>query len=136
MREVRCELHDKPLRNGKYGPYCPTRVMGPDGKERWCKGQAARPECLEGRELPDEAGPAVVTPESPTRATTTALTDVTVDSLAELFNACRDHFGIKTWPEICQHLNVPNKTLIADVQEAWQTICAFKLEPTALPEEG
>ena len=64
-----------------------------------------------------------------------ALAEVRVESLAELFNAGRDHFGIKTWPEICQLLNVPNKTLIADVQEAWQTICAFKQEPTALPEE-
>ena len=135
--ELRCGLHDKPLRNGKYGAYCPTRVTGADGKERWCKGQAVRPERVEGTELqaagefptPQSPGPSL---ENPTRGTTTALPDVTVDSLAELFNACRDHFGIKTWPEICQLLSVPNKTLIADVQEAWQIVCAHKVPPEVI----
>ena len=131
MREVRCQLHDKPLVKGKYGPYCPTRITGPDGKERWCKGQAAHGEPVEPREEAASPEPPL---ENPTRGTTTALADVRVDSLAELFNACSQHFGIKSWPEIFRILNVPDKMAIADVDEAWLTICAHNIEPTVAPE--
>src|SRR4030042_1507613 len=33
-----CPIHHKPLKKGDYGLYCPTKVEGPHGKERWCKG--------------------------------------------------------------------------------------------------
>jgi hypothetical protein len=146
--ELRCGLHDKPLRNGKYGAYCPTRVTGADGKERWCKGQAVTHEKLhhvdvepvEPGELqaagefptPQSPGPPL---ENPTSATTAGLTGIRVDSLGDLFNACKEHFGIKAWPEIFRILNVSDKMDIADVQQAWQIVCAFKQEPTALPED-
>ena len=142
-----CPVHNKKIRQGKYGPYCPTKVLGDDGKERWCKGNAAPtaqpvppPEDEPERQVDEETGevtePTAATDvtrseEAPDDAPQVPPADLKLGSLADLFNACQEHFGLKNWSEIFTILNVRDKSEIADVKDAWATVCAHKLEPEA-----
>jgi len=69
--------------------------------------------------------------EAPNDAPNRPPSDLKMGSLADLFNACQEWFGIKNWSEIFTILNVRDKSEIADVKDAWATICAHKLPPEA-----
>lgn len=115
-----CALHNKSIVKGRYGPYCPTKVSGPEGKEVWCRGEPA-PQGAQGadpatqEELPDPA---------------------TFRNLGDLFTACQKHLGV-TRPEVLKILGVTDTTAIGDLDNAWYTVLETKKGPPidALPAQ-
>jgi hypothetical protein len=101
----------------------------------------------EARELPDEepgpdvdhqtgevhtpTSPADITrsDEAPNDAPQLPPRNLPMTTLADLFTACQTYFGMKNWSDILRLLNVPDKTQIGDLADAWATICAYKLDP-------
>jgi len=57
--------------------------------------------------------------------------DLPMSTLADLYTASQTYFGMKNWADIFKLLNVRDKTEIADVRDAWATVCAHKLPPEA-----
>ena len=54
--------------------------------------------------------------------------DLKMESLGDLFNASHEYFGT-TKAGVLKLLNVRDTSEIADVGDAWATVCAHKLEP-------
>lgn len=82
-------------------------------------------------EHPGRSSPSDVTrsEEAPDDTPKRPPSDIKMGSLADLFNAAQEWFGIKNWSDIFAILNVRDKSEIADVKDAWATICAHRLEP-------
>lgn len=111
-----CPIHHVALRKGQYGVYCPVKVKGADGKERWCKGlsptgrKAAAPQ----QKAPPagEAGPA--RPASiPTRDD--------INNLGQLFTASHNVFGLSQ-SETLDALGKTDKMDIVDPGEEWERL--------------
>lgn len=91
--------------------------------------QAIEDESEHGKRLPEvdeETGEMLEPPsdDAPNRPPD----NLKMDSLGDLFNACHEYFGT-TKADVLKLLNVRDTSEIADVKDAWATVCAHKLEP-------
>jgi hypothetical protein len=111
-----CPIHNKPLKRGDYGLYCPTKVDGPDGKKRWCKGTGANGEKPTPAKTPPpaQAGDGGAETEVfPTRDQ--------IKNLGQLFTAALNFFGLSQ-KETLDALGHTDKTEIADAGAAWEKL--------------
>jgi len=111
-----CPEHNKPLINGTYGPYCPTKVTGADGKERWCKGTGAKAR----KAAPAKAAPAAGEPVNKATGEIFPTRDQIVN-LGQLFTAALNFFGLSQ-KETLDALSKSDKTEIADAGEEWEKL--------------
>jgi len=111
-----CPIHHKDIIDGKYGPYCPTKVADDDGKQVWCKGLATS----QGSRAPAGAS----TDELPHPDS--------FKNIGDMLTAAKKHFGM-TREDVLQLLGVSGPMDIASITGAWDAILADK---RPMPIEG
>ena len=111
-----CPIHNKAIVKGEFGPYCPMKVEGPDGKKRWCKGVApggkktpAPPPKPDEQPAPSEGQPAVFPPGDQ------------IKNLGQLYTAALNFFGLSK-NETLDKLDIKDATQIADPGAEWEKL--------------
>ena len=111
-----CPIHNKQLRKGTYGLYCPTKVTGTDNKERWCKGTAP------GGKKPPATAPKALAPSAPAEGESlTYPAGDQIKNLGQLYTAALNFFGLSK-NETLDKLDIKDATQIADPGAEWEKL--------------
>jgi len=124
-----CPAHNKPLINGTYGLYCPTKVMGNDGKERWCKGTGGAKKAAAPKKAAPAAGEPVDKATGEIFPTRDAITNV-----GQLLTASLNFFGLSR-AETLDALGKKDTLDIADPGAEWEKLIEKYQEQGEPPTE-